>query len=43
MRISSIIYKNNIKIFSNISVLLVEAAGVPGENERPVTSHCQTL
>jgi len=24
-------------------ILLVEETGVPGENHRPVTSHCQTL
>jgi hypothetical protein len=25
--------------FNNISVLLLEETGVPGENHRPVTSH----
>ena len=25
------------------SVLLVDETGVPGENHRPVASHCQTL
>ena len=33
--------------FNNIiswrSVLLVKETGVPGENHRPVASHCQTL
>ena len=29
--------------FNNISVLLVEETGVPGENHRPVASHRQTL
>jgi hypothetical protein len=29
--------------FNNISVLLVEQTGVPGENHRPGTSHLQTL
>jgi hypothetical protein len=26
--------------FNNISVLLVEETGVPGENHRPAASHC---
>ena len=30
-------------IFSNISVLLVEETRVPGENQRGVASHWQTL
>jgi hypothetical protein len=34
---------NNISVTSWRSVLLVEGAGVPGENHRPVASHCQTL
>ena len=34
---------NNISVASWRSVLLVEGAGVPGENHRPVASHCQTL
>jgi len=29
--------------FNNISVLLVEEAGVPGEYHRPAVSHWQTL
>ena len=29
--------------FNNISVILVEETGVPGENPRPIVSHCQTL
>jgi hypothetical protein len=29
--------------FDNISVLLVEETGVPGENHRPAASHWQTL
>jgi len=29
--------------FNNISVLLVEETGIPGENHRPITSHWQTL
>ena len=34
---------NTISDTSLRSVLLVEEAGVPGENHRPVASHCQTL
>jgi len=34
---------NNISAISWRSVLLVEEAGVPGENHRPVASHWQTL
>ena len=34
---------NNISAISCLSVLLVEETGVPGENHRPVASHCQTL
>ena len=36
---------NNISVISWLSaaVLLVEETGIPGENYRPVTSHCQTL
>jgi hypothetical protein len=34
---------NNISVISWWSVLLVEAAGVTGENHRPVASHWQTL
>ena len=30
---------NNISTISWLSVLLVEETGVPGENDRPVTSH----
>jgi hypothetical protein len=30
---------NNISVISCQSVLLVEEAGVPGENHRPVASH----
>ena len=30
-------------IFNNISVLLMEETGVPGENHRLVASHGQTL
>ena len=26
-----------------LSALLVEETGVPGENHRPVTRHCQTV
>jgi hypothetical protein len=29
--------------FNNISVLLVEETGVPGEKHRPAASHGQTL
>ena len=34
---------NNISAISWRSVLLVEETGGPGENHRPVASHCQTL
>jgi len=34
---------NNISVISWRSVLLVEETRVPGENERPTTSHWQTL
>ena len=34
---------NNISVISWRTVLLVEETGEPGENHRPVTSHCQTL
>jgi len=34
---------NNISVISWRSVLLEEKTGIPGENRRPVTSHCQTL
>jgi hypothetical protein len=34
---------NNISATSWRSVLLVKKTGVPGENHRPVASHCQTL
>ena len=34
---------NNISAISWRSVLLVEEAGVPGENHRPVANHWQTL
>jgi hypothetical protein len=34
---------NNISVISWQSVLLVEETGIPGENHRPVTSHCQSL
>ena len=34
---------NNISAISWWSVLLVEETGVPGENHRPVVSHCQTV
>jgi len=34
---------NNISVISWWSVLLVEEAGVLGENHRPVASHWQTL
>ena len=34
---------NNISVISWRSVLLVEETGGPGENHRPVASHCQTL
>ena len=34
---------NNISAISWQSVLLVEETGVPGENHRPVASHCQTV
>ena len=34
---------NNISVISWRSVLLVEENRVPGENHRPVASHCQTL
>ena len=33
---------NNISVILWWSVLLVEEAGVHGENHRPATSHCQT-
>jgi protein involved in sex pheromone biosynthesis len=34
---------NNISVISWRSVLLMEQTGGPGENHRPVASHCQTL
>ena len=34
---------NNISVISLRSVLLVEETGVPGEKDRPVASHRQTL
>ena len=34
---------NNISVISWWSVLLVEETGVPGENNRPIASHWQTL
>jgi hypothetical protein len=34
---------NNISVISWQSVLLMEEIRVPGENHRPVASHCQTL
>jgi hypothetical protein len=34
---------NNILVILGLSVLLVKETGVPGENHRPVASHCQTL
>jgi hypothetical protein len=34
---------NNIQVTSWESVLLMEETGWPGENHRPVASHCQTL
>jgi signal transduction histidine kinase len=34
---------NNISVISWRSVLLVEANGIPGENQRHATSHLQTL
>jgi hypothetical protein len=34
---------NNISVISWRSVLLVEESGGPGENDRPVASHWQTL
>jgi hypothetical protein len=34
---------NNISVISWQSVLLMEETGVPRENQRPVTNHCQTL
>jgi hypothetical protein len=34
---------NNVSVISWLSVLLVEETGVPGENNRPVASHRQTL
>jgi hypothetical protein len=34
---------NNISVILSCSVLLVEETGGPGENNRPVTSHWQTL
>jgi hypothetical protein len=34
---------NNISVIAWRSVLLVEEAGVPGENNRPVASHRQSL
>jgi len=38
---SAIFY--NISVISWRSVLLVEETGVPGENQRPVSSHWQTV
>jgi len=34
---------NNISVISWRSVLLMEETGGPGENHRPVASHCNTL
>ena len=34
---------NNISVISLLSVLLVEETGVPGDNQRPVASHGQTI
>ena len=34
---------NNIAVILWQSVLMVDETGVPGENHRPVASHCQTL
>ena len=34
---------NNISVLTRQSVLLVEETGVPVENQRPVSSHRQTL
>ena len=34
---------NDISAISCRSVLLVKETGVPGENQRPTTKHCQTL
>jgi hypothetical protein len=34
---------NNISVISWRSAFLVEETGVPGENHRPVVSHCLTL
>ena len=34
---------NNISVISWRSGSLMEETGVPGENHRPVVSHCQTL
>ena len=34
---------NNISVISWWSVILMEETGVPGENQRPITSHRQTL
>ena len=34
---------NNISAITWLSDLLVEETGGPGENNRPVASHCQTL
>ena len=34
---------NNISVISWRSVLLLEDTGEPGENNRAVASHCQTL
>jgi hypothetical protein len=34
---------NNVSFILWRSVLLMEETGVPGENHRPVASHCQTL
>jgi hypothetical protein len=34
---------NNISVISWHSVLLLEENRVPGENDRSVASHCQTL
>ena len=34
---------DSVSVMLGRSVLLVEEAGVPGENHRPVTSHWQTL
>jgi hypothetical protein len=34
---------SNISVASLLSILLMEETGVPGENNRPVVSHRQTL